>query len=716
MTKAFEKKYDSLVSQINTYMPDGEKELLKKAFWFGFEAHKNQFRLSGAPYFEHCVESANILAELKMDITTIAAGLLHDVVEDTGVTLTEVQEEFGEDIAQLVDGVTKITDLKFKKLEFEKADNFRKLVLSMAKYIRVVMIKFADRLHKMRTLEYLPKKKQILIAQETLDVYAPLAIRFGIASLGWQYEDLAIKFIDRKTYDFIGKKVDEKLSERTKRIAMMKKPIMEEMNKLKIPCTITGRAKSYSSIYRKMQEQNVPFEEVYDLLAIRIITEKKEDCYAVMGVVHTLFTPVADRFKDYIATPKSNGYQSLHTTVIGPKGRMLEVQIRTEAMDYTAEMGIAAHWHYKAKHTDKPLDDQLVWVREFLDWDKDNSDPDEFMKSFKFDLARDEIFVFTPQGRLINLPENATPVDFAFAVHTEIGLKCIGAKVNFEVVPLYTTLHNGDEVEILTSSKPSLQEYWTSFVVTSRARTQINRWLKENRKLQYIKLGREMLENELAKYAIESKDIDTNQLMQRSGFTNLDALWQALATHKVTPEEIVRRVFPKLHESTKSTFLTRIPRILKKSSKGDTHEPYVVIHGDYPLVIVLSKCCMPVPGDKIIGFYREDKGIVAHRVKCKDIPKELSKNEQGVIVDWAEKIDKVFPASIQVVGTDQKHLLRNIAVVISKMDINVVGIHIDVQGIVAMCDIALEIKDVQQLKAVMQNISKVKGIQRVKRK
>lgn len=715
MNREFEKKYQTLRKKITSYIPNGKTKIVRKAFMFGLEAHKDQMRRSGAAYFDHCIAAATILSELKMDITTVSAGLLHDVVEDTGVTLEEVRREFGDDIAQLIDGVTKIADLKFKKPELQQAENFRKMVFSMAKDIRVVMIKFADRLHNMRTLEYLPKKKQKWIAQETLDVYAPLAHRFGIASLGWQYEDLALKFLDPRQYAYLDKKVADNRKDRIKLIEEMKKPILEGMKKLTIPGTIHGRPKSYYSIYKKIKDQNIPFEEVYDLLAMRIITERKEDCYAVVGIIHSLFTPVGHRFKDFIATPKNNGYQSIHTTVVIPSGRMIEIQIRTSSMDYTAEMGIAAHWLYKEKQNDEQLNEQLVWVRRFLDWSKENPDPDDFMQTFKFDLYQDEIFVFTPKGRLISLPMNATPVDFAFAVHSEIGLHCIGAKVNSKVVPLYTTLENGDEVEILTSSKPNLQEYWTSFVVTSKARNQLDRWFRDNKKLQYQQLGKDFLRNELEKHEISFENLDIEQLKQKSGYSNLDVLWQALGTQKVAAEEVARRVYPKNYESHKSSLLGRIPRILKKSPKPSPHEQNIIVHGDYPLVIVLSSCCKPVPGDTIIGFYQNEKGVCVHRVKCKKIPKELPENDHGVKVEWTKKREKDYPARIQVVSADRKHLLRDMALIISKMDINLLAIHVEVQGIVAMIDITLEIKDTCQLKKVIEKLQKIKGIQKIKR-
>jgi GTP pyrophosphokinase len=380
MKKVFEKRFEELYYTVSQYISDGKLEILKKAFWFGYEAHKQQYRRSGDPYFEHSVQVATILSELRMDVTTIAAGLLHDVVEDTGVTLQELSQEFGNDIADLVDGVTKIPDMRFtSEGTAAQAENFRKMVLSMAKDIRVVLIKFADRLHNMRTLEFLPEKKQKSIAQETLDVYAPLAHRFGIAVLGEQFEDLSLKFIDPKMYRFIEKKFTDTYQDRIANIEQMEKPILEEMEKLHIPCRIMGKQKNFYNIYQEMKENNVTFDEVFDTVAMRIITQKKEDCYSAVGVVHSLFTPVADRFKDYIASSKSSGYQSLHTTVISSNGRMVEVLIRTEAMDYIADMGIAAHWMYNEKLSDKQFDDQLGWIRQFLDFNKENSDATEFM-------------------------------------------------------------------------------------------------------------------------------------------------------------------------------------------------------------------------------------------------------------------------------------------------------------------------------------------------
>ncbi len=712
MNDTFEKKRKQLTDNIRQYSTNGNIELIDRAFWFGYEAHQDQTRRSGEPYFTHCISAAEILIGLKMDETTIAACLLHDVVEDTGVTFRDVEEKFGGEIARLVDGVTKISELVFKKSENEQAENFRKLILSMATDFRVIMIKFADRLHNMRTLQFLSQKRQVRIAQETLDIYAPLAYRFGIASFGRQYEDLCLKYLDPQAYSRLDEKISEKWQERMKHIEVMENPINDEMNKLGIECNILGRPKSYYSVYRKMKEQEIPFEEVYDLLAMRIIVEKKEECYAAVGVVHTLFTPVQERFKDYIATPKSNGYQSIHTTIMGPSGRMIEVQIRTRTMDYTADLGIAAHWLYKSEHSDEDLDKQLVWVKQFVDWESDDSDPAEFLTSFRFNLIHNEIFVFTPKGRLINLPEKATPVDFAFAVHTEIGLHCIGAKVNSKVVPLNTSLENGDEVEIFTSTNPNPQEYWISFLITARARTQIRKWLNDNRKVQHENLGKELLTKELTKYDLSLGDISEEIASSRSGFSSLKMVLGAIGRQEIPAEEIVKRLFPKAFKTEKRSFLQRIPNILKKLDK---EKPIIDVHGDYPLVIELSECCRPIPGDKIIGFLDESKNVKVHRVKCKSIPKIISGEINNVNVHWSESNGSVFPASIQISGKDRKHFLRDMATEISKTDINIIGMHIEVQGMIAICDVKLDVENIDQLTRVMDKLAKVKGINKVKR-
>jgi GTP pyrophosphokinase len=479
-TNNYDKTFRWILRKLQRYSHHTvDVDLLTRAYHFAADAHKDQLRKSGAPYFEHCLEVAKILCGLRMDYFTIAGGLLHDVVEDTGVTIGEVEEKFGKEVAVLVDGVTKISELKFDSLEARQAENFRKMLLSMVRDIRVILIKFADRLHNMRTIEYLPEKKRARIAIETRDVYAPLAYRLGIAKVRWELEDLSLKTLAPKAYWELVQKIAEKREEREAYIRRITTPIRKELKQAGLVAKITGRPKHFYSIYQKMLRQEKTFEEVYDLSAIRIVTKRTEECYFALGIIHSLFTPIQERFKDYIATPKSNMYQSLHTTVIGPGGKMVEIQIRTEDMHRTAEEGIAAHWRYKeGRQKEDELDKHLVWLRQMLDWQ--NDDPQEFMENLRIELFQDEVFVFTPKGDLFKLPVGSTPVDFAFAVHTNIGLHCLGAKIGGKIVPLNYKLRSGDAVEIITSANQKPNPDWIKFVRTSKARSKIKKWIKES--------------------------------------------------------------------------------------------------------------------------------------------------------------------------------------------------------------------------------------------
>ncbi len=711
MKKTFQKKYDVLVRTLDSYIPNGNSQLLEKAFWYGFKAHKDQFRRSGEPYFSHCVAAAEILAEFKMDVTTIIASLLHDTVEDTGISLSELKSEFGKDIAHLVDGVTKIGDLKFQKTELKQAENFKKIVLAMAKDIRVIMIKFADRLHNMQTLHYLPAKNRKKIAQETLDVYAPLAHRFGMAKLSWQLEDLSFKYVYPRKYSYIEKKISQKWADRIEQIEKMKKPISEKLTSLNLPFKIVGRPKSYYSIYQKMVEQGIHIDDVYDLIALRIITDQQQDCYLIMYAIHSLYSPASDQIKDYIATPKSNGYRSLHTTVKIPGSDWVEVQIRTSDMDYTDEMGIAAHWKYKSKWTAMDVDDNIVWVQQFVDGNTDDTDASEFMHSFKFDLVKDEVIVFTPKGRLINLPVNSTPVDFAFEVHTEIGLHCIGAKVNSRVVPLYSVLKNGDEVEILTVSKPNIKENWTSFVVTSRARSHINKWLRENKRTQFLEFGKKVLSDELTALKIApDKIFNDENLIKKTGYNSLNALLKAVAGQDVSTQEVLKRL--DVYQDDKKIKKTDRSAQYSEVASSDT---VVSIGGDYPLVIEMCPCCTPIPFDKTIGVQQKRKGVTIHRLDCSKLPKELSKNEQWIHSLWDSNQSRLYSASIKISAADRKHLLRDVIMVISRLDININRAFIESRDLSAMCELSIEVKDSEELETVVDEIMKVRDVQRVTR-
>ncbi|MFQ5632909.1 MAG: RelA/SpoT family protein, partial [bacterium] len=570
-----------------------DEGLVKKAFFFAKEAHKNQLRKSGEPYFDHPVWVAKILTDLKLDFVTVIGGLLHDVVEDTGVTLAEVEEEFSAEIALLVDGVTKISVLKFDSVEQRQAENFRKMILTMVKDVRVILIKFADRLHNMRTLDYLPPKKQLRIAIETRDVYAPLAHRLGIAKVKWELEDLCMKAIEPNAYWELVRNLSDRREEREAYIRKFTTPIRKELKETGIKAKLTGRPKHLYSIYLKMNRYEKSLDEIYDLLAIRIIVKRVEDCYFALGLVHSLFTPIQERFKDYIATPKSNMYQSLHTTVIGIDGIKVEVQIRTDDMHRTAEEGVAAHWLYKdGKAREDEVDKHLAWLRQVLEWQNDTNDPKEYMENLRIDL-----FVLSPRGDLFKLPLGSTPVDFAFAVHTDIGLHCIGAKVNGKIVPLIYEVKSGDSVEILTSANQKPNMDWLKFVRTTKARSRIKKWLRESEFEHSQKLGEEILHKQFKRYKINKEQVDLKELVQSFGLSDQNQLLSAIGRGDVSIQSVLSKIAPEKFvtlkdESVLKKFLSRA----RGSANG------VRVQGLDNLLIHFAKCCHPVPGDKIFGF------------------------------------------------------------------------------------------------------------------
>lgn len=693
------------------YTPYADLNLLTKAFEFSFEAHKDQLRKSGVPYFEHCFEVAKILTELKMDSTTIAGGLLHDVAEDTGMTIEDVDEMFGQEVSLLVDGVTKISELRFESLEQRQAENFRKMIISMVKDIRVILIKFADRLHNMRTLEYLPRKKQERIAIETRDVYAPLAHRLGLAKIKWELEDLVLKTLDPEAYWKLVQKIANKREEREKYIRKVTYPIRKELREAKIKATITGRPKHFYSIYGKMEKRQLPFEQIYDLLAIRIIVKRLEECYFVLGIVHNLYTPVQERFKDYIATPKSNFYQSLHTTVIGPDGKMVEIQIRTEEMHRTAEEGIAAHWRYKeGRQKEDELDKHLNWLRQVLELQQDTKDPSEFMENLRIELFQDEVFVFTPKGDLLKLPVHSTPIDFAFAVHTDIGYHCIGAKVNGKMVSLKYELRSGDSVEIITSPNQKPNPDWIKFVRTSKARSKIKRWLKESFYEQSLDLGEEILTKQLKKYNIKKENIDLEEISQSLGLQNLQQLYAAIGRGDTSIQTVLKRIAPDQNLEIKdASLLQKFIRKARGSAKG------IKVQGVDNLMITFGKCCQPVPGDSILGFITKGRGVVIHRSDCKNIINLMENPDRTIDVEWDVDKDKHFMVRLQLIGDDRKHFLRDVSNSISQTDTNIVSIEMKAEDTVVHSNIILQVRNLQHLTRIINRVSQVKGVINVER-
>lgn len=708
---AYQKHLNRIIRRLKRYSSYVDEEFIKKAFAFAKEAHKDQLRKSGEPYFDHPVWVAKILTELKMDYVTVVGSLLHDVVEDTGVTLAEVEEEFGPEIALLVDGVTKISELKFDSVEKRQAENFRKIILSMVKDVRVILIKFADRLHNMRTLDYLPPKKQLRIAVETRDVYAPLAHRLGIARVKSELEDLCMKAIVPDAYWELVQNLSDKKEERETYIRKITTPLRKELKVAGIKAKITGRPKHLFSIYQKMKRQEKSLDEIYDLIAIRIIVKRVEDCYFALGLVHSLFTPIQERFKDYIATPKSNMYQSLHTTVIGLDGKKVEIQIRTDEMHRTAEEGVAAHWRYKdGQSREDEVDKHLVWLRQVLEWQHDTNDPQEFMENLRIDLFQDEVFVFSPRGDLFKLPLGSTPVDFAFTVHTDIGLHCIGAKVNGKIVPLSSELKSGDSVEILTSvnQKPNLD--WLKFVRTTKAKSKIKKWLRDSKFEQSQKLGEEILSKQIKRYKIDNNLVDLKELALSYGLSDSNQLLSAIGRGDISVQSLLAKIVPE-----KFVTLKHEPILKKFLSRARGSVNGVRVQGLDNLLIHFAKCCQPVPGDKIFGFTSRGRGVIIHRVDCKNITKLLEEKDRSIDVEWDVPKDKHFLVRLHMLAEDRKNFLRDVTEQISQTETNIVSIDLKTEDSVVNSNLIIEVKNLKHLTKVMGNIKKVKGMITIER-
>jgi GTP pyrophosphokinase len=709
----YRKACDALIRRVRRYNPKADTALIERAAQFSYQAHKDQLRKSGRPYFEHALAAAEILAALRLDPDSIAAGFLHDVAEDTGTTLEEVAQEFGPTIAGLVDGVTKLSGLGFDTFEERQAEDFRKMIFSMIKDVRVILIKFADRLHNMRTLQYLPERTQERVARETRDIYAPLAHRLGLAKVRWELEDLALKYLDPQAYEELSRLVREGRSERERYIQRVVRPIRKALKDANIRATITGRPKHFYSIYNKIHKRGVPFEQIYDLFAIRIIVDKVEECYAALGIVHHVFTPVHERFKDYIATPKSNRYQSLHTTVVGPDGRMVEIQIRTREMHRIAEEGIAAHWKYKeGKAKEDELDKYLTFLRQFLDWEGEAHEPAEFLENLQIDLYRDEVFVFTPKGDLHKLPAGSTPVDFAFDVHTDIGLHCIAAKVNGKIVPLDYQLRSGDTVEIITSPTQRPNPDWIKFVRTTKARQRIKRWVRESLFESSVRIGEDLLREALSKHHLSREHLDLPGLAQSFGFSTEQKLYAAIGRGEIQVERILRKLLPaeaRPEDQEDKSLLQRFLQRARGSAKG------VRVQGVDNVLVEFAKCCQPVPGDHIWGFVTKGRGIVIHRTDCNNVVKLMEEPERHVQVEWDVDRDKMFLVSLYVLSEDRKGLLADVSKAITDSDTEIVSVNMKKEDALANGCIIVQVRNLHHLNRIISRISKVPGVLSVSR-
>jgi len=710
--ETYEKVFEGLLRRISRYNQTMDPQLMRKAFEFAFDAHREQLRRSGQPYFEHPLEVAKILTGLKMDYETIAAGVLHDVAEDTDITIERVKEEFGESIANLVDGVTKISEIKLLEFEERQAENFRKMLLSMVRDIRVILIKFADRLHNMRTLEYLPEKKRRRIALETREVYAPLAHRLGLARIKWELEDLALKFLEPDVYDNLVKRVADTRTEREAVIRKVTKPIREALVAAKIHARFEGRPKHFYSIYNKIMKRGIPFEEIYDLLAIRIIVDKVEECYHTLGIVHSLYSPIHERFKDYIAMPKSNGYQSLHTTLVGPEGKKVEIQIRTEEMHRTAEDGIAAHWRYKeGKLREDDLDKQLVWLRNVLDWsDESDLDSGSFMEHLKVNLFQDEVFVFTPRGDLYRLPVHSTPLDFAFAVHTDIGMHCLAAKVNGRIVPLSHELHSGDSVEIITSANQRPNEDWLKIVISTKAKSRIKKYLRDAQFEQSTALGEELLSRSLSRFSIKFKDVDWNDLAVKLNFKDRAQLLASVGRGETKLDTVLKRLLPEdkpvpQDESLIKRFIDRA----RKSTRG------VRVAGLDNIMITFGKCCNPVPGEPITGIVSRGRGIVIHTNSCNNLLKLMQEPERIIDVSWDVEKGSRFLAGLYVLGERRNKLLAEVSDAIASADGIIASANMSSEISLVNVVLNIEVFDLDHLNRISAKIKRVAGVISVER-
>ncbi|HBM81958.1 MAG: bifunctional (p)ppGpp synthetase/guanosine-3',5'-bis(diphosphate) 3'-pyrophosphohydrolase [Clostridiales bacterium] len=717
-----------LLDKIKEYNSKCDIELIKKAYYFSEKAHKNQNRDSGEPYITHPVAVACILIELGLDSNTVAAGLLHDVIEDTDYTYDDIKQNFNEEIAYLVDGVTKLGRIEYKTKEEQQADNIRKMFLAMAKDIRVILIKLADRLHNMRTLKYRSPEKQKSTAQETLEIYAPIAHRLGISKIKWELEDLSLRYLHPKEYYELVEKVAQKRNEREKSIDRIVTTLKEKLSTAGIKADIDGRPKHFYSIYKKMVFKNKTFEQIFDLLAVRIIVDSVRDCYAVLGIVHTLWKPIPGRFKDYIAMPKPNMYQSLHSTVIGPGGQPFEVQIRTWEMHATAEYGIAAHWKYKegiSKEDD--FDKKLTWLREILEWQNNLKDAKEFMDGLKIDLFNDEVFVFTPKGTVIDLPADSTPIDFAYRIHTDIGNRCIGAKVNGKMVPLDYKLKTGEIVEILTTSAdrgPSRD--WLQVVKSSQAKSKIMQWFKKQKKEENIAKGKELLEREIKREGFSYNELAKQEwlelILRKLNMQHIEELYAALGYGGISVLQIVTRLKEEYAKTIKND--SNDWRILEKSTSEDNKPKKkrdssagVSVKGIDNILIRFAKCCNPVPGDEIIGYITKGRGVSIHRKDCINIIQQLRENDERMIeVSWTKHHGAGYQAELQIEANDRYGLLSEItnALTVSKITVTAINARTVKDG-TAYINLTLEINDTEQLQKIIKDLKKIRNINDVYR-
>ncbi len=712
--------FESWLVSLENGRSEAERELLRRAFDLASQAHANQKRASGEPYIQHCLAVAQMLAELHLDTATLAAALMHDTLEDTPVTHEELEREFGSEIAKLVDGVTKLGQIdqlsgmsERNIREDAKAESLRKMFLAMVDDVRVVLIKLADRLHNMRTLSSLPEYKRKRIARETLEIFAPLANRLGIWQMKWELEDLSLRHLEPETYKEIATLIDERRPNRERYIAELVSRLREELSKAGVKAEVSGRPKHIYSIYRKMKRKGVDFDQIYDVSGVRVLVESVRDCYTALGVIHSMWRPIPGEFDDYIATPKDNMYRSLHTAVVGPEGKPLEGQIRTYEMHYTAELGIAAHWRYKEGQKQDPVfDNKIAWLRQLMEWRQEVTDAREFIDSLKTDVFQDRVYTFTPRGDIIDLPTGSTPIDFAYHIHTEVGHRCRGAKVNGKLVGLDYQLRNGDQVEILTAKRGGPSRDWLNphlgYVKTSRARSKIRQWFKRQNRDENIVQGREVLERELKRLGLDETPFD--QIAKKFTFDKVDDLMAAIGGGDINAHQIAGRAL-ELVQPEEETL--EIPPVRVTPTAPTTG---IRVRGVGDLLTNLAHCCNPLPGDDIVGYITRGRGVTIHRQDCPNILR-MNDRERLIEVDWGPEITETYPVDVRVEAYDRQGLLRDIASVVADEAINLSAANVMTRkkDHMATMVVTLEIADIDQLSRVLARIERLPNVLEARR-
>jgi GTP pyrophosphokinase len=716
-------KFRELMRRMRANRPSDDLELIRKAYEFSQKHHAGQSRASGEPYLVHPLEVALVLAEMKMDPVAIAAGLLHDSVEDTSVTVVDIRKEFGEQVAHIVEGVTKISAIDFATREEQQAENLRKMMLAMVDDIRVVLIKLADRLHNMRTLEHLLPERRQKIARETLDIYAPIAHRLGMGKIRGELEDLGFRYVDPIAYQQVHDAVEARRKAGEAFLARVEQVLRDKLKEAGITATVESRIKRLHSIHKKLQRQHIAVEQVYDLYAMRVITQSVQDCYAVLGIIHNLWRPVPGRIKDFIAMPRPNFYQSLHTSVISEDGTPFEVQIRTEEMHKMAEEGIAAHWKYKDGPVSAQDEQRLAWLRQVVEWQRDVSDPSEFLSTLKIDLYPEEVYTFTPKGKVVVLPRDSSPIDFAYNIHTEVGHACVGAKVNGRMVPLRFKLHSGDIVEILTQPGHKPSRDWLAIAKSSRARNKIKHWLNVHQRERAIEIGRKLIEKEARKYRVSLKDVKDEEWQKIAadwGVGRPDDLMAGIGYGKFSARQILGRLAPAGSQPVADSELEKpsgLASVVRRVFGGDQNNNAIRVKGQGDLLVYRARCCNPIRGESIVGYVTRGKGVAVHAVNCPNVVNLMYEPERRIDVEWArdDGTPSAYPVKLTVFCDDRFGMLKQITAVISDTQTNIRNIEARTNNGQANVDIVLDIADLKHLENIVNGVRKIPGVHDVQR-